>query len=108
MRYISKIIFFSIFNLLFIESNASDDFISGSDLYGDSVPKPTVVSGIKYTTPALQGIRTNNLVLNEVSEIIKSQLQVSNLGRCIHDGNIYIMLRRFSDGGMEVSSVWKE
>lgn len=78
-----------------------------SDVYGDQVPKPFTTKGIRYTTPALQGIYRNHLSVEDVEKIVKSQS--GNKFGSIHQDNVYLLLRKCEDGlSTEIASVWKE
>jgi hypothetical protein len=106
MRLINTNLGILLFSLSFVQASGMDDLFPKSDVYGRSVPQPIIVEGVKYTTPALQGIQRNHLVLTDIINIINKD---SKTHKVIHEDGIYLTLRKSPDGsGFEVSSVWKD
>lgn len=103
--FIKNLLLFIMFGLPTIQAATST---SESDVYGDKVPNPITMRGIRYTAPALQGINKNHLSLEDIEKIVTSQ-SASKLSQYIHQGNICLLLRKSEDGLItEIASVWKE
>jgi hypothetical protein len=103
-----KKIFF-IFSLAMLNTEKSHTS-SQLDLYGEDVPPPRVCDKIYYTTPAMQGMNKNNLEIQNVSKIIKENIDIRNKEnfQFLRIGNLRIILHpEDNNTNLVVDSVWK-
>jgi hypothetical protein len=108
MRNIRKAVWAIILSSSFAQASTLGDLLK-IDMYGEPYPKPIVLDGVKYTTPALQGMSRNKINIRDVEKMIKTHGNEIKTSGYLHIDSLYVMLRRSGDSkSLEVTSAWKE
>lgn len=102
----SKII--TMLTFVFISNISASSLLHQSDVANVKIPSPFVENGIKYTTPALQGMAIQNIDIDYVRRAIEDNSKELRKVNTLEIGNLCMLFRRKGFGmPVELSSIWR-
>jgi hypothetical protein len=102
----SKII--TSFMFAFITNVSASSLLEQSDVANVKLPSSFAENGVKYTTPALQGMATQHIDMDYVRGAIKDHLPELAKANFLKVDHICMLFRRSdSESPIELSSIWR-
>lgn len=93
--------------LAFVTNITASSFLDQSDVANIRLPSSFVDNGVKYTTPALQGMATQHIDMDYVRNAINNHLSEISKANFLRVDHIYMLFRKTGSNSYELSSIWR-
>lgn len=95
------------FMFAFITNVSASSLFDKSDVANVKLPSSFVENGVKYTTPALQGMQSNGITFEELRDLVERHLTEARDKKILRCGNIQMLFSEDSMGSIKLNSVFR-
>lgn len=95
------------FMFVFITNVSAASLFDKSDVANVKIPEPFVENGVRYTTPALQGIQSSGISFEELRDLLEKHLTEAREKKSLRYGNIQMLFSEDSVGSIKLNSVFR-
>ena len=95
------------FMFAFITNVSASSLFDKSDVANIKLPSSFVENGVRYTTPALQGMQSSGISFEELRDLVEKHLTEARDNQSLRYGNIQMLFSEDSVGNIKLNSVFR-
>jgi hypothetical protein len=95
------------FMFVFITNVSAASLFDKSDVANVKIPASFVENGVRYTTPALQGIQSSGISFEELRDLVEKHLTEAKEKKSLRYENIQMLFSEDSVGSIKLNSVFR-
>lgn len=95
------------FMFAFITNVSASSLFDKSDVANIKLPSSFVENGVRYTTPALQGMQSSGISFKELRDLVEKHLTEARDNKSLRYENIQMLFSEDSEGSIKLNSVFR-